>query len=172
MTQEILEPVSVEVVQAMLRTCSSRSELDCRDTAVILCLVELGGRAAEHEFSYGEIERVDAFGPELRKLAKRGVAEQVGRGWQFDLEHLLLWRGKRWTAGAQAFTWWVRDVVIAEVRRVPTYDEWLRGKRYRCLLTQEQWDWLLNKVRSTPEWAARSVAKLARALFEELVRGR
>jgi hypothetical protein len=122
------------------------------------------------DFAYGEIERVDAFGPELRKLAKRGLAEQVGEGWQFDREHLLLWRGGRWTVGAQAFAWWVRDVVIAEARRVPTYDEWLAKKCYRFLLTQEQWDWLVDAVRNAPEWAVRGVGALGRALFEELVR--
>jgi hypothetical protein len=141
-----------------------------RTTAVILSLVELGGRALGHDFSYGEIERVDAFGPELRKLAERGLAEQVGEGWQFDREHLLLWRGERWTVGAQAFAWWVRDVVIAEIRRLPAYDKWLANKRYRFLLTQEQWDWLINAVRKAPDWAVRGVVGLARALFAELVR--
>jgi len=140
-----------------------------RTTAVILSLVELGKRALGRRFACGEIENVAAFGPELRELAERGLAEQVGRGWQFDREHLLLWRGERWTIGAQAFAWWVRDVVIAEARRVPVYDEWLAKKRYRFLLTQEQWDWLVGAVRNAPEWAVRGVAGLARALFEELV---
>jgi hypothetical protein len=141
-----------------------------RTTAVILSLVELGGRALGKDFAYGEIERVDAFGPELQKLAERGLAERVSEGWQFDWQHLLLWRGERWTVGAQAFAWWVRDVAIAEVRRVPTYEEWLVNKRYRLLLTKEQWDRLLSTVRNTPEWAVRGVGGLARSLFEELVR--
>jgi len=141
-----------------------------RTTAVILSLVEWGGRVLGQGFSYGEIERVDGFGPELSKLAERGLAERVGEGWQFDREHLLLWRGKRWTVGAQAFAWWVRDVVIAEARRVPAYDEWLANKRYRFLLTQEQWDRLVGAVRNAPEWAVRGVGALARALVEGLVR--
>lgn len=141
-----------------------------RTTAVILSLVELGGRALGRDFSYGEIEKVDAFGPELRKLAERGLAEQVGEGWQFDRKHLLLWHGERWTVGAQAFAWWIRDVVIADARRVPAYDEWLANKRYRFLLTQEQGDWLVGMVRNAPEWGVRSVGALARALFDELVR--
>ena len=140
-----------------------------RTTAVVLSLVELGGRALGQDFACGGIERVDAFGPELRRLAERGLAEQVGEGWQFDREHLLLWRGGRWTVGTQAFTWWVRDVVIAGARRVPAYDKWLANKRYRFLLTQEQWDWLVGAVRNAPEWAVRGVGALARALFEELV---
>jgi hypothetical protein len=147
-------------------------ELDdrTRTTAVILSLVELGKRSLGRRFACGEIENTAAFGPELRKLAERGLAGRAGEGWQFDREHLLLWRGERWTVGAQAFAWWVRDVAIAEIRRVPTYDEWLVNKRYCLLLTQEQWDWLLGTVRNAPQWAVRGVGALGRALFRELVR--
>ena len=141
-----------------------------RTTAVILSLLELGGRALGERFAFREIERVDAFGPELRRLAELGLAEQVGKGWQFDWQHLVLWRGERWTVGAQAFVWWVRDVIIARSRRVPAYDQWLASKRYRLLLTQEQWDWLINTVRNAPDWAVRGVGALARALLEELIR--
>ena len=139
-----------------------------RTTAVILSLVELGGRALGQDFSYGEIEQVDAFGPELRKLAERGLADKAGDGWQFDWRHLLVWRGERWTIGCQAFAWWVRDVIIAEARHVPTFEEWLQNKRYRFLLTQEQWDKLVGAVRNAPEWALRGVGGLSRALLEEL----
>lgn len=139
-----------------------------RTTAIILSLVELGGRALGKDFAFGEIEKVEAFGPELRRLAERGLAELTGEGWQFDREHLLLWRGGRWTVGAQAFAWWVRDVVIAEARQVPAYDEWLANKGYRFLLTQEQWDNLVSAVRNAPDWAVRGIAALGRALFEEL----
>lgn len=140
-----------------------------RTTAVVLSLMELGGRALGQSFAYGEIERVDTFGPELRKLAERGLAEQVGSDWQFDWQHLLLWRGERWTVGAQVFAWWVRDVIIAQSRRVPAYDDWLANKCYRFLLTQEQWGELLGAVRSAPEWAMRGVGSLARTLFKELL---
>jgi len=141
-----------------------------RTTAVILSLLELGGRALGQRFAYGEIERVDAFGPELRRLAELGLAEQVGKGWQFDWQHLVLWRGERWTIGTQAFVWWVRDVIIAQSRRVPAYEEWLARKRYRLLLTQQQWDMLIGTVRNAPGWAVRGVGALARALLDELRR--
>lgn len=144
-----------------------------RTTAVILSLVELGGQALGRSFAYGEIEKADAFGPELRRLAERGLAEQVGQGWQFDWQHLLLWRGERWTVGAQAFTWWVRDVVIAGTRQVPAYDEWLINKRYLIpgLLTQQQWDWLVGTVRKAPDWLAKGIGELARALLDALLKG-
>jgi len=147
-------------------------ELDdrTRTTAVILSLMELGGRALGQRFAYGEIEGIDSFGPELWKLAERGLAERAGEGWQFDWQHLLLWRGERWTVGAQAFAWWVRDVVIAQSRQVPAYDDWLAKKRYRLLLTQQQWERLVSAVRNAPEWAVRGVGSLARALFKELLR--
>ena len=141
-----------------------------RATAVILSLMELGGRALGRDFAYGEIEQINTFGPELRKLQERGLAERVKDSWRFDWEHLLLWRGERWTVGAQAFAWWVRDVVVTASRRVPTYDEWLANKRYRLLLTQGQWERLMGTVRSAHLGALHGVETLARSLFEELGR--
>jgi len=150
----------------MWRTLDDRT----RTTAVILSLVTLGGHAVGQNFAYGEIEQADAFGPELHQLAERGLAELVGEGWQFDSQNFLLWRGERWRVGTEAFAWWIRDVIIAETRRVPTYEEWVTNKRYNFFLTQEQWDTLLKTVRKTPDWAVRGVAALGRALFEELTR--
>jgi len=141
-----------------------------RTTAVILSLVELGERALGQDFTYGEIERVDAFGLELRRLAEWGLAEQVSEGWQFDCAHLPLWRGERWTVTSQAFVWWVCDVAITKTRRVPAYDGWLADRHYRLLLTQEQWDRLLSAACGASRWAARGVGALGRALSEELVR--
>ena len=140
-----------------------------RTTAVILSLIEFGGRALGSDFSYGEIEKIDAFGPELRKLAERGLVEQVGVGWQFDTEHLLLWRGERWSVSTQVFTWWVRDVAMLGTRQLPSYDEWLENKRYSFLLTQEQWDGLSRVAQKVPEWAVKGVAGLAKSLFEEIL---
>lgn len=140
-----------------------------RTTAVILSLVEMGGRALGHSFSYGEIQRTDAFGPELKKLARLGVAEKVSDRWQVDRERLLVWRGEQWTVGMEAFTWWVRDVVIAETRHLAAYDAWLTHKRYRLILTQEQWEKLVGAARQTPDWIMRGVGTLAHALLEELM---
>jgi hypothetical protein len=139
-----------------------------RTTAIILSLVEFGGRALGSDFSYGEIEKIDAFGPELRKLAERGLVEQVGEGWQCDTNHLLLWRGERWSISAQVFTWWVRDVAMLGTRQLPSYDDWLSNKRYSFLLTQDQWDGLASVARKIPDWAMRGVAGLAKSLFEEI----
>jgi AAA+ ATPase superfamily predicted ATPase len=147
-----------------------------RTTAVILALVELGQRALRWGFASREIERMeiehaDIFDLELRRLAERDLAEPVSEGWQFDRQHLPLWKGERWTVGAQVFAWWVRDVVITGVRPVPAYDEWLDNRAYCLLLTQEQWDWLVSTVRNAPEWALQGVGGLARELFEELAEG-
>ena len=142
-----------------------------RTAAVILSLMELGGQAAGGQFAFGEIERVHKFGPELAHLEDLGLAERVGRlGWHFDTEHFLLWQGERWTIAPQAFTWWVRDVVIAGQRRVPAYEEWLADHRYRGVLTQEQWDTLVTVVKNLPGWAKRGVGTLARTLAEELLK--
>ncbi len=141
-----------------------------RTTVVVLSLVELGSRTLGQDFVYNEIEGVDNLGFQLHRLSNRGMAERVGEEWQFDRDHSLLWRGERWTIGAQAFSWWVYDVVIAKTHQVLAYDEWLKDKCYRSLLTKEQWNRLLDAVRSTPERAAWGVGVLAQALFDELVR--
>ncbi len=141
-----------------------------RTTAMMLSLAELGSWALGQDFACTEIEQVDAFGSESRKLIKRGLAEAVDEGWEFDRDHLFLWHGEQWTVGIQAFVWWIRDVAITETYKVPAYDQWLANEHYRSLLTQEQWDWLSSTVRNMPEWATCGVGTLARSLFEELVR--
>ena len=144
---------------------------ETRTTAVILSLLELGGRALGSEFSYGEIERVDHYGVELRKLAVRGLAEMVEtkeKGWLWDWNHLLVWRGERWIIGSLAFAWWVREVVIAKSRKVPKYDEWLQNKRYHMLLTEQQWRALTDKFKHAPAWAVGGVGQLARELWTSL----
>ena len=100
------------------------------------------------------------------------VAERVDDGSQFDLSHLLLWQGERWAVGAAAFTWWVNDVVIAETRSVTSYDEWLMNKRYRILLTQEQWELLVTAIRGASGRMIEGVGSMVRALLDELTRGK
>ncbi len=143
-----------------------------RTTAVILCLLEFGGRVLGSDFNYGEIENVPAFGPELRRLADRGLAEKVSDGWEFDFDNLLIWHGERWAVGCQAFSWWVRDVILPNNRTIPSVDEWLTNQRYRGLLTQKQWDELVGAFKKVPEWALRGVGTLAGQLFKELSRPR
>lgn len=143
-----------------------------RTAAVVLSLVEMGGRASGQRWDCDEMEKVDAFGPELRKLAERGLAEPVDENWHSDNGNLFRWRDEKWTVGTQAFAWWVGDVIISESRRVPAYDEWLAEKRYRLFLTQEQWDLLIRTARAIPTSAVRGIGGLARSLFEELLRKR
>jgi hypothetical protein len=143
-----------------------------RTAAVILSLVELNGKARGQKYSFREIEDTDAFGPELNKLKKIGLAEQVSDGWQFDAEHLMVWRGQKWTIKMLSFTWWIRDAVIAEKRTIPGYNDWLTNKRYRIFLTDQQWNTLASTLRGAPEWAVKGVAGLARTLFDEIVKNK
>jgi predicted MPP superfamily phosphohydrolase len=141
-----------------------------RAASVILALVELGGEDLRRVFAHKDIKYADRFGFALRNMAEQGLAEQVGEDWPFDLEHLVPWQGKRWTVGAQALAWWLRDVVIAETRQIPAYDTWLADQRYRVLMTQEQWEHLLSAVRDTYDWSARDIGVMADAIFKTLVR--
>ena len=142
-----------------------------RTTAVILSLLQLGGQSHGEKFNYREVQRSDIFGLELQKLAELGLAEQDSSGWSVDLPNMLLWRDGRWSVSAQAFTWWVRDTVIAETRQLPTYDKWLHDKRYGLLLTQAQWEGLVSTVKNPPESAVRGVKALAQMLFDALLKG-
>jgi len=141
-----------------------------RTTATILTVLEFGGRALGKDFSYGEIENVEKFGPYLRKLLEQGLAEKIGDNWEFDQEHILIWRGERWTVGSQAFAWWIRDSVILGSQDIPDVHNWLYNQSYSGLLTQKQWDDLISLVKKAPDWAVRGVGNLARTLFDELLR--
>lgn len=148
---------------------------DTRTIAVILALQELGGRALGAAFNYGEIERVDRYGPELRKLEERGLAECLEtkrRGWIWDGKNLLVWRGQRWGLGCAAFSWWVRDAVAPSVRSLSQYDEWLKQKKYLGLLTQKQWDDANRLLQKIPASLLRGVGGLAKSLWDEIVKTR
>lgn len=144
-----------------------------RTVTVMLAVKTLDGRALGNSFSYGEIERVDRFGPELRFLAQRGLAEKLevssnGR-WIFDTEHLLVWRGEKWGISCDSFAWWIRDMIMKSARPIPSSDEWLYKQRYLGLITQGQWDGTKKVIEKLPTWAIKGVAGLARSLWQEII---
>ena len=139
-----------------------------RTTAVILGLIEFGKRALGNKFACGEIENVDKFGPELRKLENFGLAEIAGKGWQFDTESLLLWREEKWTLSSQAFAWWIRDIIVAENRTFLPANEWLKNRKYSLFLTQGQWNWLYTTLKSIPKSTISGVADLAFELYKSI----
>ena len=148
---------------------------DTRTIAVILSLQDIGGRAFGSNFNYGEIERVDMYGVDLQKLAERGLAEQLGKRHQsfvWDSKNLLVWRGQRWGMSCTAFSWWVRDVVIASARSTPNYDEWLKQKKYIGLLTQKQWDDFQKLVKKIPTSMLHGVGELAKSLWDEIAKSK
>jgi len=139
-----------------------------KTTAVILSLMDLDGYSAGSTFSYGEIENTNAFDAELKSLADLGLAEKVQDGQKIDLKRGLIWQGEKWTIGTQAFTWWVRDIVISKSRKLKEYDEWLTDKRYKLLLTEEQWTNLTKIVKSAPEFVTQGVSALAKSIIKEI----
>jgi hypothetical protein len=118
-----------------------------RATAVVLSLLGLGGQTLGQSFASDSIGQVRELGPELQRLDGLGLARSVGEEISSDWQYTILWQGRQWTIGAQAFAWWVREVAITGVRPFPSFDEWLANERYRTLLSPEQWDWLINTVR-------------------------
>ena len=118
-----------------------------RATAVVLSLLGLGGQTLGPGFASDNIDQVRELGPELQRLDGLGLARPVVEERPSDWQYTILLQGRQWTIGAQAFAWWVREVAITGVRPFPSFDDWLANKRYRTLLSPEQWDWLINTVR-------------------------
>lgn len=118
-----------------------------RATAVVLSLLGLGGQTLGQGFASDGMGQVRELGPELQRLDGLGLARPVGEESSSDWQYTILWQGRQWTIGAQAFAWWVREVAITGVRPFPSFDDWLANERYRALLSPEQWDWLISTVR-------------------------
>lgn len=139
-----------------------------RTTAVILSLIELTSRASGKKLTYGELEESDAFGFELQRLAKLGLAEQVCQEWPFDREHLFTWREKQWTVGTQAFLWWVRNTALSGSKQIDSnltqMLKPIRNLNYNKIYS------VYNKIyNKSSEWSQKEVRELAQALWDEVV---
>lgn len=124
-----------------------------KTTSVILSLMDLGRYSNVGSFSFGEIMNQDTFEIELMNLSDFGLVEKSKTGW---------------TISAQAFTWWIRDVVISKNRESKEQDDWLVSKRYSWILTEQQWDELIKLVKMAPEYLTKSVTSLAESVAQEL----
>lgn len=125
-----------------------------KTVAILLCLKDLDGRLLGSGFNYAEIEKNDYFDIELRRLKECGISEMVGeskKGWIIDWKYLLVWRGQKWALGCTAFGLWVRDIIIARTRSIPSHDSWLKNKRYVGILTTSQWEFLMESFRKVPQ---------------------
>ncbi len=143
---------------------------DQRFVALLLALMAFDGQARGQTFDYGEIEHASKFDRELRDLEEVGLAERLDEGSRFvwDSKHFLLWRGGRWRIGSLAFAWWLRDHVITQHEPLPEIDDFLRRKRYRLFLTQEQWDTLRESAHSV----APNLISLAKLVLKSMGRKR
>ncbi len=111
-----------------------------RTVALILCLAELSEKA----FDCSRLKDIDGFTHQLCILTERGLAVNAGKKWPCDLSVPLEYKGKSWIISSRAFTRWVRDAVINGTRPVPSYDEWLKNKKYEMFLSRETWESLLR----------------------------
>jgi hypothetical protein len=133
---------------------------------VILCLIELGGRALEDKFRTGQIEEiVERFAPTFESLEDLGLVDKTGAGPEDD-GALPLWTSGTWTMSTPAVIRWVHDVVIARTRAVRTYDEWLEDERYQLFLPKEQWNFLTRMVRNAVDWALEKGAPLVQLVYQ------
>ena len=108
----------------------------------------------------------------LNELSKVGVAEAFHNKSEsliWDWKNLLVWRGTRWSIGSQAFAWWVRDVIITQAIPLQSLDTWLAHKKYRLLITEEQWQSIKETWKEMPSWAVSGVGGLARSLWKSIV---
>jgi hypothetical protein len=137
---------------------------------VILGLVELGGVAQKRRFAFGEIEQSQRFAPELLRLEKLGLVEKIGKGWQWDQEHLLLWQGERWRVASNGFVGWLANVVIGGTREIPDFEQWLHDKeKVGYLLTRKQIELMGNLVKMMPQSVVSGAGTLARQFVSELL---
>jgi hypothetical protein len=140
---------------------------------VIIGLVELGGVAQKRRFAFGEIEQSQRFAPELLRLEKLGLVEKIGKGWQWDKEHLLLWQGERWRVASNGFVGWLANVVIGGAREIPDFEQWLHDKeKVGYLLTRKQIELMGNLVKMMPQSVVSGAGTLARQFVSELLSNR
>jgi len=146
-----------------------------RTVAVILAVKNLKGRVLGSSFNYGDIENIDLYHPELQSLEAKGLAQVVAKtskGWLWDSEHYLVWHSddgaEKWAMGCESFTWWIKNEIIQTVRDIPSYEEWLRGKKYQGVITQKQWNDLKTIASKIPLSAIKGVAVLAHSLLLEI----
>ena len=113
---------------------------NCRTTAVILSLSELGGKIRGKNFELASIENNEKFEVELRNLAQHGLAELVQKTgyWINNWNYLFSSGDKKWAIGTLLFAWWVRDQMMSSSSG-GLYMDWLKGKHYKDWLTFDEW---------------------------------
>lgn len=137
---------------------------------VIIALVELGGIAQKRRFAFGEIEQPQRFAPELLRLEKLGLVEKIGKGWQWDKEHLLLWQGERWRVASNGFVGWLANEAIGGTREIPDFEQWLHDKeKFGNLLTRQQFETMSDLVKKIPQGVVSGAGTLARQFVSELL---
>lgn len=141
---------------------------NCRVAAIMLSLVELGGKARGSRFNFEGIENNEKFGSELSLLEKSGLAECVEEreGWILDWKYFLVWRGQRWAVGSQLFAWWIHDqIIINETGPVST---WLSKNKYLGMLTTQEWNQLVGVWKDRPEWIKEGLKKVTQIILGKI----
>jgi hypothetical protein len=136
-----------------------------RTGIVILSLMELGGRALGDKFKLRQEEIGERFRSELRYLEDLGLVEQIDAA-SGEEDTILFWEGRKWSVSTPIAVRWVHDVVIAQTRQIPKYDEWLNSERYKFLLSQARWNSLVGEARNALDWAVKNGAPMMQLLYQ------
>lgn len=135
-------------------------------SAMVVLLLTLGafqGRVDGRAFRTSDLGHIAWYGPELERLHRLGIVEEVTQPKSFL--GLSLWNKTYWRLTSRGFVWWMTRHVIAESRDAVDWTQWLRDKEYQGLLTREQAERVCAMTKALPP--AADMLKLLRDIFPD-----
>jgi hypothetical protein len=135
---------------------------------VILALAELSGHLDGRVFDLGDLGQLEWYGPELERLERAGLVEQVAAA--AGTIGPTRWEETGWRIGARGFIAWVADNAVASTRRTIAFEEWLAATERDGLLTSEQSATARTWVRRIPQGLITGAAQAAKLLLAESLR--
>lgn len=127
---------------------------------VTLALADAGRTQDGREFDVDNLDNVQRYLPELKRLADMGLADQTdGPGTELP-----------WRIGAQAFVPWLIEDVIPGTRDSLDFNVWLREREYDGLLTRRQRSRITTAASAVPKgfisWVGSLVAEIVKGLLK------
>jgi len=118
---------------------------------VLLTLGELEGKIQGRDFNIQDLQDLDWYEPELRKLADTGIVESEGDIPWTDLSSNFVRAGeRRWRVAPASFIWWVALELLPKTRRGQEFEKWLHDREYEGVFTNKTRDKLLEMRQHIP----------------------